>query len=68
MKICDICKKNVNELIKLQDKYKQDDISEICEACEKQINDLLFACLKAQNIQRNNFIRKFMKKLYSKNK
>ena len=63
VKTCDICKKEVSELRELTAEYAQDKVSHVCEDCLKEINDLLMSCLQAQQIQRTNFIRRFIRKL-----
>ena len=61
---CDICKQKVDKLVKIYDQWKVDDISEICEKCEKEINSVLDATIKAQQIQRHNFVRRFIKSMF----
>ena len=63
VKTCDICKKEVSELRELIAEYVQDKVSHACEDCLKEIHDLLMSCLQAQQIQRTNFIRRFIRKL-----
>jgi len=63
VKTCDICKKEVQELNELIAEYKQDKISQVCKDCAKEIDDLLMSCMKAQQIQRTNFVRRFIRKL-----
>lgn len=60
-KICDACKKEVDKVNELHDDYKVDRVSEVCDSCLKEINDLLDNIRKAQLIQRENFIRRFIK-------
>lgn len=61
-KICDTCKKEANNLNQLIDEYKVDGVGEVCDSCLKEINELLDNIRKAQLIQRENFIRRFIRK------
>ncbi len=63
VKTCDICKKEVDELKELAAEYVQDKVSHACKDCLKEIDELLMSCLKAQQIQRTNFVRRFIRKL-----
>ena len=63
VKTCDICRKEVSKLEKLTAEYEQDKMSDVCEDCLKEINTLLINCMKAQQIQRTNFIRRFIRRL-----
>ncbi len=63
VKTCDICRKEVSELKELTAEYAQDKVSHACEDCLKEIEDLLMSCMKAQQIQRTNFVRRFIRKL-----
>lgn len=59
---CDMCGDQVDWLNELTSDYRQDQISEICGDCLHESNKLLGRCLKAQEVQRINLLRRFMKK------
>ena len=66
-KTCDTCGKKVTKLNTLDDEFQQDRIAEICDECLKETTDLFISCMKALNIQRFNFIRKFLRNLRKSN-
>lgn len=66
---CDCCGKEDKFLNQLSPNYASDNIAEVCNECLGKLNKLLDSCLKAQVIQRTNFIRDFiqtLKKSFSK--
>lgn len=65
-KVCDTCRKEVAKLNELVDDYKVDRISEVCDQCLKEFNEVLDKVRTAQLIQRENFMRRFIKSIYEK--
>jgi len=62
-KVCDCCKKEVDNLYKLVDEYMVEDVSEVCDDCLTEIDDLLLSCQKAIRIKKDNFIRNFIRRM-----
>jgi len=62
VKTCDVCKKEVSELRVLKDYYKLEKVSQVCQGCLEEIDELIISIERAQSIQRDNFIKRFIKK------
>lgn len=66
IKMCDICRKDSNDLRTLRKPYKTKDVEEVCPACEKIINTQLRKIQILQSQMTSSLMRRFIDLFRSK--